>query len=127
MTFSGIDKSELDPKVRPQDDLYRHVNGLWIDRTEIPADKARYGNFAVLAENAEAAVQRLITSEGDDAGVGGSTSDDPAAAADLQKIRQLYASFMDEERLTELGATPLEPELNRIAEVKTVAEFVDLL
>lgn len=127
MTVSGIDKSELDPKVRPQDDLYRHVNGFWIDRTEIPADKARYGNFAVLAENAEAAVQRLITSEGDDAGVGGSTSDDPAAAADLQKIRQLYASFMDEQRLTELGATPLEPELKRIGEVKTVAEFVDLV
>ena len=42
---SGIAKDELDADVRPQDDLFRHVNGKWIDRTEIPADKARYGSF----------------------------------------------------------------------------------
>ena len=57
---SGIDLAELDPETRPQDDLYRHVNGKWIERTEIPADKARYGSFAVLAENAEDAVREII-------------------------------------------------------------------
>ena len=35
---SGINIDELDPSVRPQDDLYRHVNGRWLERTEIPAD-----------------------------------------------------------------------------------------
>ena len=45
---SGIAKDELDAEVRPQDDLFRHVNGRWIERTEIPADKARYGSFLVL-------------------------------------------------------------------------------
>ena len=50
---SGIHNDELDPAVRPQDDLFRHVNGRWIDRTEIPSDKARYGSFHVLAEEAE--------------------------------------------------------------------------
>ena len=30
---SGILTSELDPAVRPQDDLFRHVNGKWIART----------------------------------------------------------------------------------------------
>ena len=40
---SGLE--ELDPSIRPQDDLFRHVNGKWIERTEIPADKARYGSF----------------------------------------------------------------------------------
>ena len=34
---SGIAKDELDADVRPQDDLFRHVNGKWIERTEIPA------------------------------------------------------------------------------------------
>ena len=46
---SGIIRDELDPSIRPQDDLYRHVNGRWVARTEIPADKARYGSFMVLA------------------------------------------------------------------------------
>ena len=57
---SGIEIDELDPAVRPQDDLFRHVNGQWIDRTEIPADKARYGSFYVLAEEAEQAVRAII-------------------------------------------------------------------
>jgi putative endopeptidase len=52
---SGITLDELDPAVRPQDDLFRHVNGKWIERTEIPADKARYGSFYLLAEAAELA------------------------------------------------------------------------
>ena len=38
---SGIAQDELDAEVRPQDDLFRHVNGKWIERTEIPDDKAR--------------------------------------------------------------------------------------
>ncbi|MCC6269718.1 MAG: hypothetical protein IT190_00400, partial [Microbacteriaceae bacterium] len=54
---SGIHTDELDPAIRPQDDLFRHVNGKWIERTEIPSDKARYGSFYVLAEEAEKAVR----------------------------------------------------------------------
>ena len=57
---SGIDIGELDSSVRPQDDLFRHVNGKWITNTEIPSDKARYGSFYVLAEEAERAVRDII-------------------------------------------------------------------
>ncbi|MBX9717854.1 MAG: peptidase M13, partial [Microbacteriaceae bacterium] len=57
---SGIDRAELDPGIRPQDDLYRHVNGRWVARTPIPADKARYGSFMVLAVEAEKAVREII-------------------------------------------------------------------
>ncbi len=56
----GIELDELDPAVRPRDDLFRHVNGKWIARTEIPSDKARYGSFYVLAEEAEKAVRDII-------------------------------------------------------------------
>ena len=54
---SGIHLDELDASIRPQDDLFRHVNGKWIERTEIPSDKARYGSFYLLAEEAERAVR----------------------------------------------------------------------
>ena len=59
-TPSGIALDELDDAVRPQDDLFRHVNGKWIARTDIPADKARYGSFYLLAEQAEEAVREII-------------------------------------------------------------------
>src|SRR3954447_2808072 len=95
---SGIKTDELDPAVRPQDDLFRHVNGKWIARTEIPSDKARYGSFYVLAEEAEKAVRDIIVE---------SQSAEPGT--EQRKFGDLYASFLDEARIQALGATPLEP------------------
>ena len=93
---SGIILDELDPDVRPQDDLFRHVNGKWIERTEIPADKARYGSFIVLYEEAEQAVREIIEE-----------AQQAEPGTEARKVGDLYASFMDEERVELLGATPI--------------------
>ncbi|GAA3728893.1 M13 family metallopeptidase [Leifsonia bigeumensis] len=106
---SGIATDELDPAIRPQDDLFRHVNGKWIDRTEIPSDKARYGSFYLLAEEAEKAVRDIIVE-----------AQDAAAGTEERKFGDLYASFMDEARAEELGATPLAPMLAGIDGVTTI-------
>lgn len=44
----GLDPAAFDRAVRPQDDLFRHVNGSWLAKTDIPADKASYGAFDIL-------------------------------------------------------------------------------
>ncbi|MBS3182542.1 M13 family metallopeptidase [Leucobacter manosquensis] len=117
---SGIDISELDPAVRPQDDLYRHVNGKWIDRTEIPSDKARYGSFAVLAENAEEAVRDIITgTEPPEAGA--------EAATEADKVAALYASFMDVERADAQGADPIAADIERVREIGSVDELLTVV
>ena len=92
VTASGIDIDELDPGVRPQDDLFRHVNGKWIARTEIPNDKARWGSFYLLAEEAEKAVQEIILE-----------AQTAAEGTEERKFGDMYASFMDEERIEALG------------------------
>ncbi|MES1169963.1 MAG: peptidase M13, partial [Leifsonia sp.] len=89
---SGIETSELDPAVRPQDDLFRHVNGKWIDRTEIPGDKARWGSFMILAEEAEAAVREIIEA-----------AQNAQEGTEERKFGDLFASFMDEDRIEALG------------------------
>lgn len=116
MTDSGIVTADLDPTIRPQDDLFRHVNGGWIDRTEIPSDKARYGSFYVLAEEAERAVRDIIVeSQGADAGTEG------------RKIGDLYASFLDEARIEQLGARPLVPLLAEAAAPTDITSFLSTL
>ena len=110
---SGIRTDELDPAIRPQDDLFRHVNGKWIDRTEIPGDKARYGSFYVLAEEAEKAVRDIIVE---------SQSADPGTEA--RKVGDLYASFMDEARAQALAAGPIK-EL--VAEAEAIDSIDSLL
>jgi putative endopeptidase len=103
---SGIAADELDPAIRPQDDLFRHVNGRWMARTPVPADKARYGSFMVLAEEAEKAVRTIIEEA------------QGAQPGTLErKVGDLYASFMDEERVEALGAAPLEPLFGEIDDI----------
>jgi len=113
---SGIDTSELDSLVRPQDDLFRHVNGKWITRTEIPSDKARYGSFYVLAEAAEKAVQDIIIE-----------AQSAESATEERKFGDLYASFMDEARVNELGAEPLRPLLAQVAAVTDIDSLLGTL
>jgi len=110
---SGIDQGELDSSIRPQDDLFRHVNGKWIERTEIPSDKARYGSFYLLAEEAEKAVRDIIIE-----------SQSAAPGTEGRKVGDLYASFLDEARINALGAEPIQPAL---AEAAAVASIDDLL
>ncbi|MCH7819452.1 MAG: hypothetical protein IIB40_07810, partial [Candidatus Marinimicrobia bacterium] len=47
---SGIEMSNFDTSVRPQDDIYQYVNGTWLANTEIPADKSNYGSFTELRD-----------------------------------------------------------------------------
>ena len=113
---SGIATDELDPSIRPQDDLYRHVNGKWIDRTDIPADRARYGSFVTLHEAAEAAVRDIIVE-----------AQSATPGTPERKVGDLYASFMNEERVEQLGGEPLAPLLAQVDDVTTIEELLELL
>ncbi|WP_308466857.1 M13 family metallopeptidase [Rathayibacter soli] len=113
---SGIDTSELDPTIRPQDDLFRHVNGRWLARTEIPQDKARYGSFHVLADEAELAV-RTIIEEAQTAPEG----------TEQRKIGDLYTSFMDTERIERLGATPIAGSLAFADNVDSIPHLLEVI
>jgi putative endopeptidase len=113
---SGILTDELDPEVRPQDDLFRHVNGRWIARTAIPDDKARYGSFYVLAEEAEAAVRDIIQE-----------SQDAEPGTEARKVGDLFTSFLDEQRVEALGAQPIRPLLDPVDAVGDIDGLLRLL
>jgi hypothetical protein len=57
---SGIALENIDQRVRPQDDFYRHVNGAWLERTEIPSDRSNYGSFTQLSDEAEENLRALV-------------------------------------------------------------------
>ena len=109
----GIDASAHDLTVRPQDDFYRHVNGKWIDETEIPADKPLFGAFYVLRDKSEQQVHDIITEGGN--------------APIARKLTDLYASFMDEARADQLGVAPIAAELKLIETMRSVDDAAKLL
>jgi putative endopeptidase len=113
---SGIPIDELDPGIRPQDDLFRHVNGRWLERTEIPADRARDGAFRVLAEEAENAVREIVeeaTSAPD--------------GSEERKLGDLYASFRDAGRAEQLCPDPIRQTLAEARAVSSIAELLETL
>jgi putative endopeptidase len=113
---SGIAIGELDHGIRPQDDLFRHVNGRWLASTEIPADRAGYGSFWVLAEEAEKAVREIVAASGSA----------PEGSAE-RKFGDLYTSFMDAERAEQLGAQPISEALAAARAVRSVPELLETL
>ena len=115
---SGIDLRYVDDSVRPQDDLFRHVNGRWLDETDIPGDKARYGEFVRLNEEAEKQVHAIIERV---------AASSPTPGTDEQKIADLYRDFMDAERVESLGADPLGPLLERVDAVDDVPSLLRTL
>ncbi|WP_142281777.1 M13 family metallopeptidase [Mycobacterium kyorinense] len=118
---SGIDLSNVDAGVRPQDDLFGHVNGRWLTEYQIPPDRATDGAFRSLFDRAEEQVRDLITE----------LSERSAAAdADEQRIGDLYASFLDEDAVEQRGLQPLFDELALIdaaAEADELAAVVGAL
>jgi putative endopeptidase len=116
---SGIVKAGFDAQVRPQDDLFRHVNGRWIAEARIPAEYGYFGTIMELRDKSLADLRAII----EDA----SRQTDAPAGSEAHKIGDLYASFMDEKKAEELGLEPIKGDLARIDAVKDKAGFLCLM
>jgi putative endopeptidase len=115
---SGIDRSQITPDIRPQDDLFRHVNDAWLAATEIPADRASHGSFYELRDRSEASVRAIIEE---------CAASHPEVGSEAQKVGDLFASFMDEARIEADGITPIAPVLERIDALATTDDLVQAL
>ena len=110
---SGIDSASLDPLVRPQDDLFRHYNGVWVREYEMPADRSSDGIFRKLHDEAEEQVRQIIETS---RGVG-----------EAQKIGDLYKSFMDTDAIKARGISPIVDDLAAIDGITNLKEFITVM
>ena len=117
MTILDDAKAGMDLAVRPQDDLFGHVNGTWLATAEIPNDRSSWGPFVSLADQAEIDVHAIV-----EACASGEISDDDAV-----KIGALYASFMNEEQVEALGSAPVQPLLDQIDALSDISELAAYL
>jgi putative endopeptidase len=115
---SGILQGNFKPSIRPQDDIYRHVNGGWLDTAEIPSDRAADGGFYTLRDESEKNVRAIIEEL---AAAGG------AHGSNAQKIGDLYADFMDENQVEKLGISPIADDLAKAQSISSLSDFTALL
>ncbi len=102
----GVDIGTRDMSVKPGDDFQRYASGHWLDTNEIPADKSQNGVGSELADRNQEQLRAIVMGAPKDSQLGA-----------------FYTSYMDEPRLEQLDAAPLKPDLDKVAAIKTKAEF----
>jgi len=102
----GFDLAGRDTSVSAGENFFRYANGAALDRLEIPSDRTSYGSFALLRELSDNRMKALID--------GLAARGDLTAGSDEQKIADAYRSYMDEARIEQLDAQPLQPYLAAI-------------
>ena len=114
----GVATQYIDKSVKPGDDFFKYVNGLWLKTAKIPADKSRYGSFSKLADQSEARVKSIIEDLSKQKNAPGSVE---------QKIGDLFAAFMDTATIEKKGLAPIKADLAKIDAVKTHDEMAALM
>ena len=105
---SGLELDQVDASVRPQDDLFGHVNGRWLREHEMPADRSSDGAFHALRDLSEERVREIIEEAAADAPEG------TEPTTDLARVGVLYRMFMDVEAIEAAGTAAYEDLLGTI-------------
>ncbi|WP_010251565.1 M13 family metallopeptidase [Myroides injenensis] len=115
----GITLEYMDQNVKPGDDFFRYVNGAWFDKTEIPADRTRWGSFDELRQNTDndalAILKEAVANK----------KLDPKS--DQAKAVAVFETYLDEATRNELGVTPLKPYLDKINAIASPSDVVKLI
>ncbi|MGK0539764.1 M13 family metallopeptidase [Propionimicrobium lymphophilum] len=115
--MSALQLDHIDNEVKASQDLFRHANGKWLDSAEIPEDKGGWGAFQKLSEDSEKAVKEIVT--------GITPDDDPTT--ERSKIANLYASFMDTDRIEAVGVEPIVELAKKADEITSISKLSGFL
>ena len=115
----GINVSNMDKKIKPSDDFFRYVNGSWLDKTEIPADKTTWGSFNELRKKTDKDALEILAE----------ASKNPIykSNTDQGKAINLYKTIMDTVGRNKQGLSPLKPYLAKINAVKNTKDLETLM
>ncbi|MDR1011530.1 MAG: M13 family metallopeptidase [Opitutaceae bacterium] len=111
-----LDLKAIDSSVRPQDDFFDYANGTWLKTLEIPADQLGWGSFYELIDRTQKNLRQLC----EDA----SAKQSAAPGSPERMVGDFYASGMDEAAINAAGVRPIQPQLDRIAAIKTPADVI---
>src|SRR5579863_6550348 len=109
-----FDPSLIDKTVDPCENFYRYSCNEWFKQNPLPPDQTSYGRFTELYELNRLHLKQIL----EEAAVPSATR-----TPNEQKIGDEYASCMDTAAIDKAGIAPLQPELDRIAALKSTADL----
>jgi putative endopeptidase len=115
----GINISYMDKNIKPNDNFFRFVNGSWLDKTEIPADRTSWGSFNELIKKTDKDALAILKEAANNPVYKSNTDQGKAAI--------FFKSILDTVSRDKQGITPLKPYLEKIDKVKTIQDLQKLL
>ncbi len=109
----GFDTANLDKTCKPCDDFYKFAMGGWMKSNPIPPQYSSWGTFTQLADKNQQNLRQILEAAEQAKAKPGSNE---------QKIGDFYASCMDTAAIDAAGTKPIDPELARIAAMKSLAD-----
>ena len=109
----GINLANIDRSVAPCEDFYHFANGSWIKNNPVPAAETRWGSFNELADRNIAVEKRIL--------VKAAANRTAKPGTNEQKVGDFYAAAMDSAAIEAAGLQYLQPRLNQIAGLKSLA------
>lgn len=121
----GINLDFMDNTVKPNEDFFKHVNGKWLETTEIPADRTRWGSFDELRQKTdEDALAILKSAMSDNKDL---QTIEVLPGSDQEKAVQLFQTIMDTVTRNQQGIKPLQPYLRKIDAIKNINDLESFL
>jgi endothelin-converting enzyme/putative endopeptidase len=114
----GLDKRFMDTTADPCADFAQYACGNFAKLYPIPADKSSYGNFHIVYDHTQTVLHSLLEK---------TEANNPSRTPNEQKIGDYYATCMNKEAIQAAGLKPLQPELDRIAALKSKTDLTALL
>ncbi len=115
----GINLAYMDTTTTPQQDFFRYVNGAWLDSTEIPNDRSRWGSFDELRQRTDEDALALLEKT--------ASSEDLDGSTDQGKAVFLYKSIMDTVNRNAQGVEPVKPYLAKIDAIQSKEDLQKFL
>jgi putative endopeptidase len=112
----GVELSNRDLKANPGNDFDRYANGTWKDAYVLKDYETDYGSFDTLSDRSEEQINAIIKEM--------AARTDLAPGSDEAKIRDLYASYMDQAARDARGVAAIKPVLDEISAIRTKDQLV---
>lgn len=125
----GLELKNMDNSISPVNDFFRYVNGAWLDKAEIPADRTSWGSFNELRKKTDADVLEILNEAIKNRNFpklkdaqGGLT-----AMSDQEKAVNYYESVMDTVTRNSQGISPVLPFLAKIDAINNLEDLNHLM